>query len=92
LDGFLRISVTDTGIGIAKEDLGRLARPFEQAESQLIKTQQGSGLGLALTKRLVEMHQGELKMESEPGVGTVVSFTLPLQASEFEPREASRAA
>jgi two-component system cell cycle sensor histidine kinase PleC len=90
--GYLRISVTDTGIGIAKEDLGRLARPFEQAESQLIKTQQGSGLGLALTKRLIEMHLGELKMESEPGVGTVVSFTLPLPVSEFEPREASRAA
>jgi two-component system cell cycle sensor histidine kinase PleC len=74
----VRISVADTGIGISAEDLSRLARPFEQAESQLIKTQQGSGLGLALTKRLVELHQGVLTMESEPGVGTIVSFTLPV--------------
>jgi two-component system cell cycle sensor histidine kinase PleC len=47
----LRISVADNGIGISEEDLARLARPFEQAESQLVKTQQGSGLGLALTNR-----------------------------------------
>ena len=84
----LRISVTDTGIGISPEDLGRLARPFEQAESQLIKTQQGSGLGLALTKRLVELHHGVLEMQSEPGVGTTVSFTLPLEAAEAESQAA----
>ena len=74
----VRISVKDTGIGIAAEDLGRLARPFEQIESQHSKTQQGTGLGLALTKSLVEMHEGALEIESEPGAGTVVSFLLPL--------------
>jgi two-component system cell cycle sensor histidine kinase PleC len=74
----LRVRVADTGIGISGEDLARLARPFEQAESQLVKTQQGSGLGLALTKSLVELHQGRLDLESEPGVGTTTSFTLPL--------------
>ena len=77
----LRVTVSDTGIGISVEDLQRLARPFEQAESQLVKTQQGSGLGLALTKSLVELHQGRLDLESEPGVGTRVSFTLPLSAA-----------
>ena len=73
----VRIGVTDTGIGIAPEDLGRLARPFEQIETQHSKTQQGTGLGLALTKALVELHEGLLSIESEPGVGTTVSFTLP---------------
>jgi two-component system cell cycle sensor histidine kinase PleC len=70
------VAVTDTGIGISEQDIRRLAKPFEQIESQLSKTQQGSGLGLALTKSLVELHQGELDMESEPGKGTTVSFTL----------------
>jgi two-component system cell cycle sensor histidine kinase PleC len=74
----VRISVKDTGIGISAEDLGRLARPFEQIESQHSKTQQGTGLGLALTKSLVEMHDGALEIESEPGRGTTVSFLLPL--------------
>ncbi len=74
----VRISVKDTGIGISPEDLGRLARPFEQIESQHSKTQQGTGLGLALTKSLVEMHEGVLEIESEPGKGTMVSFLLPL--------------
>jgi two-component system cell cycle sensor histidine kinase PleC len=74
----VRISVKDTGIGISPEDLGRLARPFEQIESQHSKTQQGTGLGLALTKSLVEMHEGALEIESEPGKGTTVSFLLPL--------------
>lgn len=76
----LRISVADNGIGISEEDLARLARPFEQAESQLVKTQQGSGLGLALTKSLVELHGGRLELSSEPGVGTKASFTLPISA------------
>ena len=74
----VRISVRDTGIGISAEDLTRLAQPFEQIESQHSKTQQGTGLGLALTKSLVEMHEGVLDMESQPGEGTTVSFTLPL--------------
>jgi len=73
----VRLSVVDTGIGIAAEDLQRLAQPFEQIESQHAKTQQGTGLGLALTKSLVEMHNGALEMSSEPGQGTVVSVLLP---------------
>ena len=75
----VRVGVQDTGIGISQKDIERLARPFEQIESQLSKTTQGSGLGLALTKSLVEMHGGSLDMKSEPGKGTFVSFTLPVQ-------------
>nr|WP_316626946.1 ATP-binding protein [uncultured Brevundimonas sp.] len=75
----IRVACADTGIGIAPEDLVRLARPFEQVEGQHSKTTQGTGLGLALTKSLIEMHGGQLTMESEPGVGTVVSFDLPVK-------------
>jgi two-component system, cell cycle sensor histidine kinase PleC len=75
----VRVACADTGIGIAPEDLVRLARPFEQVEGQHSKTTQGTGLGLALTKSLIEMHGGQLSMESQPGVGTVVSFDLPVK-------------
>jgi two-component system, cell cycle sensor histidine kinase PleC len=75
----VRISVADSGIGIAKKDLARIARPFEQVETQHSKTQQGTGLGLALTKSLIELHEGAFTIESQPGVGTTVIFTLPVQ-------------
>jgi two-component system cell cycle sensor histidine kinase PleC len=75
----LRVTVTDTGIGIAAEDLARLARPFEQVEGQHSKTTQGTGLGLALTKSLIELHGGTMSIESEPGHGTTVRFDLPIR-------------
>ncbi len=78
-DGRVKLLVRDTGIGISREDLDRLAQPFEQIESQHSKTQQGTGLGLALTKSLVELHNGVLELSSEPGVGTTASVTLPLR-------------
>jgi two-component system, cell cycle sensor histidine kinase PleC len=81
-DERLRVAVTDTGIGIAPEDLNRLARPFEQVEGQHSKTTQGTGLGLALTKSLIELHGGALSIESEPGRGTTVSFDLPIRRPE----------
>ncbi|KQS55394.1 PAS domain-containing sensor histidine kinase [Brevundimonas sp. Leaf363] len=78
---YVRVAVADTGIGIAAEDLARLARPFEQVENQHSKTTQGTGLGLSLTKSLIEMHGGALAMDSEPGRGTTVSFDLPIHRS-----------
>ncbi|MBX3482478.1 MAG: PAS domain-containing protein [Phenylobacterium sp.] len=77
----VKVSVQDTGIGISAADLERLARPFEQVESQHSKTTQGTGLGLALTKSLVEMHGGLLDLKSAPGQGTTASFALPLRQS-----------
>ncbi|HEY5411178.1 MAG TPA: PAS domain-containing sensor histidine kinase [Caulobacteraceae bacterium] len=85
----VRVLVQDTGIGISDQDMHRLAKPFEQIESQLSKTQQGSGLGLALTKSLVEMHSGQLDIESEPGKGTTVSFTLLVQQPSAESKPGS---
>ncbi|MFK0300090.1 ATP-binding protein [Brevundimonas sp. NPDC090276] len=78
----VRVSVTDTGIGIAAVDLERLAQPFEQVEGQHSKTTQGTGLGLALTKSLIELHRGQMTIESEPGHGTTVWFDLPIRAPE----------
>jgi two-component system cell cycle sensor histidine kinase PleC len=85
----IMISVADTGIGIEKDDLARLARPFEQVESQHAKTTQGTGLGLALTKSLVEMHGGAFVMESQPGVGTTVRVLLPLTRTATEDSQAA---
>jgi two-component system cell cycle sensor histidine kinase PleC len=75
----LELSIQDTGIGISRENLERLAKPFEQVETQHAKTQQGTGLGLALTKSLIEMHGGRLRIDSEPGMGTVVRVSLPFR-------------
>jgi len=75
----VKVAVADTGIGIAEEDIGRLAKPFEQVEGQHSKTTQGTGLGLALTKSLIEAHQGTMTIESRPGQGTTVSFDLPIR-------------
>ena len=81
----VRVGVKDTGIGIAPHDLARLARPFEQIENQQSKTQQGTGLGLALSKSLVELHGGVLEIDSQPGQGTTVSFLLPVSRERQEP-------
>jgi two-component system cell cycle sensor histidine kinase PleC len=77
-DDFVHVSVTDTGIGIAEKDLERLARPFEQIENQFSKTREGTGLGLALTKSLIEMHHGRFEIDSAPGEGTTTRVILPI--------------
>jgi two-component system, cell cycle sensor histidine kinase PleC len=74
----VHIHVTDTGIGIDKDDIARLAKPFEQIENQFSKTKEGTGLGLALTKSLIEMHGGRFEVDSTLGEGTTVSIILPL--------------
>ena len=74
------IQVADSGIGISEEDLPRVGRPFEQIENQHAKKHQGSGLGLALSKSLIEMHGGTLRIDSVLGKGTTVSFSLPATA------------
>jgi signal transduction histidine kinase/ActR/RegA family two-component response regulator len=73
------VSVIDTGVGIKAEDVPRLFRVFEQLEAGTGK-QEGTGLGLALTRRLIELHGGEIHVESEPGKGSRFFFTLPLRA------------
>ena len=75
----LRISVTDTGIGIPKDQIQRLGRPFEQVKETSDRNYEGTGLGLALTKSFAEMHGGRLAIASEVGKGTRVSIYLPLE-------------
>ncbi|MGN6424036.1 MAG: PAS domain-containing sensor histidine kinase [Asticcacaulis sp.] len=75
----VHISVADTGIGIAEKDLKRLAKPFEQIENQFSKTREGTGLGLALTKSLIEMHHGRFEIDSAPGEGTTAQVILPIR-------------
>jgi two-component system cell cycle sensor histidine kinase PleC len=88
----VQVNVQDTGIGISREDLARLASPFEQVESQHSKTQQGTGLGLALSKALIGLHGGALEIQSEPGKGTTVSFTLDIFQDRTEGAAAHHAA
>ncbi|NNE56715.1 MAG: PAS domain-containing protein [Hellea sp.] len=71
------VQVSDTGIGIAADDLARLAQPFEQVENKDSRKTEGTGLGLALSKSLVELHGGNFRIESTVGEGTSVIFTLP---------------
>jgi protein-histidine pros-kinase len=70
--------VRDTGIGIAKENLKKLFIPFVQLESGLARQYEGSGLGLALTKSIVELHGGEITVESTLGTGSIFSVRLPV--------------
>ena len=76
-DEHIVICVADTGIGIADKDLRRIAKPFEQIEPQKSVKRSGSGLGLALAKSLVEMHEGTLTVKSSLGAGTTVRVTFP---------------
>ena len=80
----LIIRITDTGIGISKEDIERLAQPFEQIDSQHSRQHEGTGLGLALSKSLVELHGGNFNIESKVGQGTTVTFTLPTKPPVVE--------
>jgi signal transduction histidine kinase len=73
----LRVSVTDTGIGISDEDQLRLFRPFEQVDSSSQRAHEGTGLGLALTRRLVELHGGRVSARSGPTGGAVLRIELP---------------
>jgi len=76
----VEISVTDTGIGIKTEDLPKLFRPFTQLDASLTRKHQGTGLGLALTKKLVELHGGTIQGESGgPGQGSTFTVILPLE-------------
>lgn len=71
------LAIQDTGIGIAPEDQQRVFADFQQVDSALGRTQQGTGLGLGLTRRLVELHGGTLSLQSAPGQGSTFTVTLP---------------
>jgi two-component system, cell cycle sensor histidine kinase PleC len=74
----LRICISDTGIGMCAEDIPLVLQPFYRVNSVLDSKHQGAGLGLPFAKSVVELHGGTLVIESELGVGTTVTVTLPL--------------
>jgi signal transduction histidine kinase len=71
-------SVIDTGIGISPNNMKKLFMPFQQIDSTISRKYNGTGLGLSLVKRFVEMHGGDVSVESEPEKGSIFSFRLPL--------------
>jgi len=77
--GGLLIRVADTGIGIAEHDLDRVFEPFTQIDSSLARRFDGSGLGLYVSRALVQGHGGHLVLSSRPGVGTTAEISMPAE-------------
>jgi hypothetical protein len=73
----VEVSVTDTGIGIARKNMAKLFSKFYQVESSLTRSQPGTGLGLAIVKEIIGLHNGLLCVKSNPGKGTTLSFAIP---------------
>jgi PAS domain S-box-containing protein len=82
---WLRLAITDTGIGIAPENIHKLFQPFVQIDSALNRQYAGTGLGLALVKQMVELHSGKVSLTSELGMGSCFMVDLPYTASSAEP-------
>ncbi len=82
-DGSVKISVSDTGVGIAPEDHEAIFEEFRQVGSNYAQKREGTGLGLSLTRKFVEMHGGKIWVESELGKGSTFTFTLPINTHPF---------
>ena len=85
-EGMVTFSVTDSGIGIAPEFHDTIFKDFSQLQSPLQKRLRGTGLGLSLSKKLAELLGGSVRLESEPGKGSVFSVTIPVQLKGAQPQ------
>ncbi len=85
MQGYVKVSVTDDGIGIPRRDLPRVFDRFFQVESHLTRRHNGMGLGLSVAKVMVEMHGGRIWVESTEGQGSTFSFVLPVRATPVQP-------
>jgi len=74
----IQVSIKDTGIGISKSDMDKLFQPFRQLNPYLTREHEGTGLGLALVKKFIEMHGGKIRVESKIGEGSIFTFVIPL--------------
>jgi signal transduction histidine kinase/DNA-binding response OmpR family regulator len=74
----LTVSVTDTGIGIAPENMDKLFKSFEQADNSITRSYGGSGLGLSICKQIVKLMGGDITVKSTPGIGSIFSFSVPV--------------
>ncbi len=88
-EGLVDMSVTDTGIGIPPDQIDKVFDRFYQVDASHTRDQEGTGLGLALTKELVELQRGEITVSSEPGKGSQFTVRLPLSKEPFEIEEIS---
>jgi signal transduction histidine kinase len=84
-NGYVYISVQDSGIGIAKDNLTRIFDRFFRSEDEKVQAVPGTGLGLAIVNSLIDMHGGELTVESNLGEGSVFTFNLPVVSEQSEP-------
>lgn len=89
--GAICLSVIDTGIGIASDALARLAQPFQQVDGSRTRRFEGTGLGLALTDRMMALHGGTLVLASEVGVGTTATLCFPPQRTLIRPAHGASA-
>src|SRR2546421_467124 len=78
---FVRVAVADTGVGIAPDDLKDIFDKYAQARSRATRSEKGTGLGLYITRQLVELHGGKIEVKSEVGKGSTFSFTIPIAAT-----------
>ncbi len=85
-DGFAVVSIADTGIGIARDEIGKIFKDFHRVEQGLTSNYDGVGLGLTLTKRIVELHGGTISVESDIGKGSVFTMKFPPRSGEGNPR------
>jgi PAS domain S-box-containing protein len=86
IDTQVALAVADTGIGISKEDQGKLFQVFTQVDGSLARRHEGTGLGLALTRRLVELHGGSISVRSAPGAGSTFTVILPSECVAAPPQ------
>ena len=81
-DNMLRVMISDDGMGIPKENVGRIFDRFYRVDRARARSMGGTGLGLAIAREMIEAHGGEIWAESEEGQGTTVFFTLPYELDE----------
>ena len=86
-DGRVEIAVSDTGIGIAPEDQAAIFEEFRQAGRNDARKQEGTGLGLTLAKKFVELHGGQIWVRSQVGQGSTFTFTLPVRSERTSSSE-----
>jgi len=91
LEGYVKISVTDTGVGIALEKQDEIFEAFQQGEGAEDRTYDGTGLGLSITRKLVSLHGGLIELDSHVGKGSTFSFTLPLVGFDIKTETAADA-